>query len=474
VPQFQPPPAMKARAKVLFDFAGTGKNEMALTAGSIIDISQKGPKGGWSKGLLGAFPTDYVQFIDDVILPPQIPQGTVQPSKQSGTSSEDVFTLGLTSDPFKELVGEKKKEDVSALLSLPEKDKKLVATAKFTRAAGGPTEISLEKGDTILVLSNKDKDWWYGSIVGKSSGPGYFPSNYVEIKEEKKPENPVFGLDPIPKYRPNDLSSATKEIPVLSTISNNVLQEKRVSSDINIVAKSYKTNVIQTTELAKNSQELPIACIRASLVGVKKVFVNPFDEKSLSSVWKVPLYVDLFADAYKAHFDNMEEYQGLPILNRLRTSFDAFLEASKYVDLVKDTCSENIRRTFDKAVYAVRDAVDVCRMIPVQSGDMVRLYTFLVTFTVRIKTLRSGDFLIIPLIWSPESTEHAIFILLMKEQDANFGGYSVSVINGSSNPDSGLEYHLPHIQSTTGQVQRKLSFNFRNIPDEKVQNTAFW
>ena len=51
-------------AKVLFNFAGTGANEMPLTAGETVEVVQRGKPGAWSKGLRGSFPTDYVQFIE--------------------------------------------------------------------------------------------------------------------------------------------------------------------------------------------------------------------------------------------------------------------------------------------------------------------------------------------------------------------------------------------------------------------------
>ena len=57
-------------ATVIFDFPGTGPNEMPLKLGETIDVIKKGPPGGWSKGKLGAFPTDYVKFNSTATLIP--------------------------------------------------------------------------------------------------------------------------------------------------------------------------------------------------------------------------------------------------------------------------------------------------------------------------------------------------------------------------------------------------------------------
>ena len=52
------------QAEVLFDYKGDQKNSMPLKKGEIIDVTHRGKPGGWSKGKNGAFPTDYVKFIE--------------------------------------------------------------------------------------------------------------------------------------------------------------------------------------------------------------------------------------------------------------------------------------------------------------------------------------------------------------------------------------------------------------------------
>jgi hypothetical protein len=50
-------------AKVLYDYAGSGPNEMKLTQGEYVEVLTPGNPGAFSQGLLGKFPTDYVQFV---------------------------------------------------------------------------------------------------------------------------------------------------------------------------------------------------------------------------------------------------------------------------------------------------------------------------------------------------------------------------------------------------------------------------
>lgn len=56
-------PTALPKAKVLFDYTPTVDNEMSLTAGEVIEIAFEGPKGGWSRGTAGAFPSDYVEML---------------------------------------------------------------------------------------------------------------------------------------------------------------------------------------------------------------------------------------------------------------------------------------------------------------------------------------------------------------------------------------------------------------------------
>jgi hypothetical protein len=63
---------------------------------------------------------------------------------------------------------------------------KVYARAIYDREADGPTELSLESGDLILV-ETKNAEWWYGSKIEDFGAKknddkvGFFPGNYVEL-----------------------------------------------------------------------------------------------------------------------------------------------------------------------------------------------------------------------------------------------------------------------------------------------------
>eukprot|EP01036_Dinobryon_divergens_P023249 gene23249-31575_t len=90
----------KMMAKALYDFSGSGANEMSFKAGETFEVLEKGPAGAWSKGLRGAFPTDYVQFItaptsqDNPTLFPQKGTGTAVISGVSGSNTRRSINTG--------------------------------------------------------------------------------------------------------------------------------------------------------------------------------------------------------------------------------------------------------------------------------------------------------------------------------------------------------------------------------------------
>ena len=71
---------------------------MSLVTGEIIEVVRRGPPGGWSKGLRGAFPTDYVEFLPQ----PPMSSSSAIPTKAAVSSSVDLLSLSSvsTSDKF--------------------------------------------------------------------------------------------------------------------------------------------------------------------------------------------------------------------------------------------------------------------------------------------------------------------------------------------------------------------------------------
>ena len=64
-------------------------------------------------------------------------------------------------------------------------EKLMTVRANYNFAAESENELSLKKGDIVMVTKRIDDGWWAGICNGRS---GMFPSNYVSVYEGK-PQN---------------------------------------------------------------------------------------------------------------------------------------------------------------------------------------------------------------------------------------------------------------------------------------------
>uniref|UniRef100_A0A8C5NNH9 Sorbin and SH3 domain containing 2 n=1 Tax=Junco hyemalis TaxID=40217 RepID=A0A8C5NNH9_JUNHY len=94
------------------------------------------------------------------------------------------------------------------------------AVAKYNFSADTNVELSLRKGDRVILLKRVDQNWYEGKIPGTNK-QGIFPVSYVEVIKK----NPSKGVDdypdpPIPQSYSSDrihhLSSTKPQRPVLS------------------------------------------------------------------------------------------------------------------------------------------------------------------------------------------------------------------------------------------------------------------
>eukprot|EP01031_Cornospumella_fuschlensis_P035915 gene35915-43563_t len=580
-PQPPPPPrpaSVKApvvRARALFDFPGTGKGEMPLKRGDIVEVTLKGAKGGWCKGLAGAFPTDYVEFLPDTgavgggsLLDLSSPSSAVaaassaplQPQKRPSMApvaqtSHDPFAdipvatgaatgssaaaakapttdlLGLVMDakPVSNVAATPQKATTNASLldlsftptvsttvskpvqtptasvastahstasSLPSvtptttaggakvfvnpvrattptsetpkpvepKVPAVLATAKYTRDAAGPNELSITVGEKLLVRDTAAKEWWYGSSV-RTGKAGYFPANYVEVV--KDPENAGSGAE---ESKKSDLKPAPP--PAKATASGSTASGAAVQQAQTARVDKFEALSRPLTEIKDMADELPPPCRKAGLVGSRYVY-NKLNGSENTPSWKTQFFVDFFTEPYT--FFNKDDALKLPSIDRLKWCLECVITASKMVDAGVELQNESQRTVFHKVLGAFKDAQDILRVLPPRTDDAVRFYTFLVSFVVRVRTLRVKEYLLLPVLWVDEQDlEHCILCLVTKHTEETYCNYSLTIVNASTTINSGLEYHPPSIDTITGEVRRKLSITFRNIPDDRIQNTAFW
>ena len=123
------------------------------------------------------------------------------------------------------------------------------------------------------------------------------------------------------------------------------------------------------------------------------------------------------------------------------------------------------------------ETCDVCDQVPVHTDDPVRFFSFLSFLMIRIRALRESDTIVLPTSMVVDETtgeEHGIILVVTKTRGNTDANFSVAVINTSSGRHSGLDYHASCIEPSDGSVLRNMAFELNNIPNEKIENSAFW
>jgi hypothetical protein len=137
------PAAGKTQAKALFAYAAQQPDELSFAAGAVMNILKKEADGWWQGelgGKVGVFPGNYVEEIVVAAAPPKpAPRATSPAPPASKPSCE----------------------------------------ALFDYVAQQPDELTLKKGEVIVILEKMPDGWWKGQIGGRT---GVFPANYVKDK----------------------------------------------------------------------------------------------------------------------------------------------------------------------------------------------------------------------------------------------------------------------------------------------------
>ncbi|XP_012914457.2 sorbin and SH3 domain-containing protein 2 isoform X5 [Mustela putorius furo] len=176
------PEKEKLPAKAVYDFKAQTSKELSFKKGDTVYILRKIDQNwyeGEHHGRVGIFPISYVEKL----IPPEKAQpARPPPPAQPGEIGE--------------------------------------ALAKYNFSADTNVELSLRKGDRVILLKRVDQNWYEGKIPG-TSRQGIFPVSYVEVVKK----NPTTGADdypdpPIPHSYSSDrlhsLSSNKPQRPVFT------------------------------------------------------------------------------------------------------------------------------------------------------------------------------------------------------------------------------------------------------------------
>ncbi|XP_073075238.1 sorbin and SH3 domain-containing protein 2 isoform X5 [Manis javanica] len=184
------PEKEKLPAKAVYDFKAQTSKELSFKKGDTVYILRKIDQNwyeGEHRGRVGIFPISYVEKL----IPPEKAQpARPPPPAQPGEIGE--------------------------------------AIAKYNFSADTNVELSLRKGDRVILLKRVDQNWYEGKIPG-TNRQGIFPVSYVEVVKkntskgaEDYPDPPIphsYSSDRIHSFSSNKLASSEPAPPPMHKAS---------------------------------------------------------------------------------------------------------------------------------------------------------------------------------------------------------------------------------------------------------------
>ena len=209
------------RAEVLYDFDAIEPTELSLKKGDIVVVLQQGDPSSWWKGELngkvGLFPGNYVKIIAPEVIKAEVlydfdATESIELSIKKGDRVVVLHQRDGSSWWEGELNGKVGLFPGNYVKIIVPASEFIYAEVLYDFDAIEPTELSLKKGDTVVVFQQGDpSSWWKGELNGKV---GYFPGNYVKIISSAR----------VDKNNENIYSSSS----VLGSTVNPVLQPTKV------------------------------------------------------------------------------------------------------------------------------------------------------------------------------------------------------------------------------------------------------
>ncbi|XP_026642720.1 sorbin and SH3 domain-containing protein 2 isoform X1 [Microtus ochrogaster] len=180
------PEKEKLPAKAVYDFKAQTSKELSFKKGDTVYILRKIDQNwyeGEHHGRVGIFPISYVEKL----MPPEKAQpARPPPPVQPGEIGE--------------------------------------AIAKYNFNADTNVELSLRKGDRIILLKRVDQNWYEGKIPG-SNRQGIFPVSYVEVIKKNAEGAEEYPAPPIPhSYSSDRVHSLSSNKPHRSVFTHDNIQ----------------------------------------------------------------------------------------------------------------------------------------------------------------------------------------------------------------------------------------------------------
>ncbi|GAU93561.1 hypothetical protein RvY_05486 [Ramazzottius varieornatus] len=125
------------------------------------------------------------------------------------------------------------------------------ATAIYSFKARNPSELSVQKGASLLLLTQMNPEWWNARLMDGSRAEGYVPDKYVDIRKRVSKQMALSARDTLPEsdfeHLPNSMSSSVGSYSHGSTTSG---EDRRLSNDastLNLSLGAGSTKALDST-----------------------------------------------------------------------------------------------------------------------------------------------------------------------------------------------------------------------------------
>jgi len=185
-----------------FNYTSTDSEELTISKGEYLQVVDD--KGAWWKvcnksNKMGLVPSNYVELKQEA----------------PGENNTQATRTKSTRTVFDEQPNQYQQPDLMVSRNGPSLNIK--ALAKFRYASTRDDELSLEKGDEVIVMEKEADGWWRGRCGTKI---GWFPFNYVEEVESGPSTSAQSVQPPLPPQLQNKVKSVICSVVALYSFNS--------------------------------------------------------------------------------------------------------------------------------------------------------------------------------------------------------------------------------------------------------------
>ena len=340
------------------------------------------------------------------------------------------------------------------------------------------------------------------SFTVSSSQPVSMPTASNNSNPFSVPET----IDRLPPTPPLPYSLHAVPISILSASAKVLTSpfQSQPPTTVTDISRTLASPTDPTSPSSYKSNAMPLAIYK----GVKKTKAfaarpvatqgSAFNRrKDLSPIWTKPYFADLFT---KAYFDDVADLSKSQSIANVRQSIRTVRDSLFRMVTDKESFFETrYSAMVSRALELFDSGCELFEKFPSRSGDNDKFYSFIDFFMQRVRGMPVGGVLLVPLGWLTETgvekslynnvtgggnkstagsslgTECAAVVILSRHRGTAEGkDFNLTIVNTNNIPDGGFDYHTVKIDPTDGALLHNLSFELRNIENERIYNTSFW